>query len=111
MGTGYGESPGGVSSKLGPSYIFGEAVAGKKGTILTVSHDLGDVAVRIVAVDRSGREQAYVGHTSTGVKDFYQLAAEFDLDPEAIREYRLQTRPYERVEIPGITLKPIGTRE
>lgn len=111
VGTSDGKSPGGVSSKSGPSYIFGEAVAGKKGATLTVSHDIGDVAVRIVAVDRSGRERAQVGRTGTGVKDFYQLAAEFDLDPEAIQEYRLQTRPYQRVEIPGITLKPIGPRE
>ena len=105
VGVSDGHSPGGVSSAFGPSYIFGEAVAGKKGAILTVSHDIGDVAVRIVAVDRAGRERPQVGQTATGVKDFYQIAAVFDLGPEAIQEYRLQTRPYERVEIPGIALK------
>jgi hypothetical protein len=110
VGISDGRNPGGFSSKFGSSYIFGEAVAGKRGTILTVSHDIGDVAVRIAAVDRDGRERPHVGHTGTGVKDFYQIAAEFDLGLEAIREYRLQTRPYERVEIAGIALKPGGPR-
>jgi hypothetical protein len=64
----------------------------------------GNAGVRIVAVDRSGREREPVGRKGSGVKDFYQLAAEFDLGPEGIQEYRLQTRPFERVEIPGIVL-------
>jgi hypothetical protein len=92
------------------TYSFGEAVAGRKGTILTVSHNIGNVAVRIVAVDRSGKERPHVNQIGSGGKDSYNIKAEFDLGPEAIQEYRLQTRPYERVEVKGIALKPIGPR-
>jgi len=99
-----------VGRRSGPNTIFGEAIAGKRGTILTVSHDIGNAAVRIVAVDRTGQERLQTGQTGAGVKDFYQIAAEFDLGPEAIQEYWLQTQGYERVEIPGIALKPNGPR-
>jgi len=101
---------GGVASKFGPSYAFGEPVAARKGTVLTVSHDIKDVAVRLVAVDRGGQEREAVRRTGGGVKDFYQMTAEFDLGPGVIREYRLQTRSFERVEIPGIILRPDGRK-
>lgn len=110
VGTSDGQSAGAVSTRSGPSYIFGEAVTLKGRTILTVSHDIGNAAVRIVAVDRGGRERPPVAQPGAGAKDFYQVTAEFDLGSEAIREYRLQTRPYERVEVPGIALKPGGPR-
>jgi hypothetical protein len=109
VGTSYG-NPGATGRRSGPNYIFSAAVAGKTGTILTVSHDISDVAVRVVAVDRNGREQPDVGGSRSGVKDFSQIGAKFDLEPEAIKEYRLQTRPYERVTIPGIALKPKGLK-
>ena len=34
------------------------------------------------------------------------LDAEFALPPEQIREYRVQSRPFERAEIKDIALKP-----
>jgi RNA polymerase sigma factor (sigma-70 family) len=107
MGISDGRSPRGVS-KPGLSYTFEEAVAGGKGTILTVSHNIGNDAVRIVAVDRSGKERPHVNEIGSGGKDSYNIRAEFDLDPDAIQEYRLQTRPFERVEVKGIALKPSG---
>jgi RNA polymerase sigma factor (sigma-70 family) len=80
------------------------------GTVLTVCHDIVGVAVRVVAVDQSGGERTPVHQTGGGVKDFHQIVAEFDLGPEAIQEYRLQTQGYERVEFPGVALKPDGPR-
>ena len=51
--------------------------------------------VRLVAVDRDGEEHPADVRSGGGVKDFRQFVVEFDLPPEQIKEFRLQTRPYE----------------
>jgi hypothetical protein len=79
-------------------------IATKKGTALAVTHNLHDVSVRPVAVDRDGAECPSEIRSSPGVKDFVQITAEFPLPPEQIKEFRVQTRPYELVEIPGVSL-------
>ncbi len=106
----WGTSSGGRASKSGPSYIFGEAIATKKGTTaLPVTHNIRDVSVRLVAVDRDGKEHPAEIRSSTGVGDYHQLVGEFDLPPEQIKEFRIQTRPYERVELQGVSLNPVGS--
>jgi hypothetical protein len=61
--------------------------------------------VRVVAVDGDGKELAAEDRSGTGVKDFTMIVVEFDKPPEQIKEFRLQTRPYEEVRIPRIALK------
>jgi hypothetical protein len=100
-----GKNSGGVARRDGPSYIFGEAVASKKGTALSVTHDIQNKPVRVVAVDGDGKELAAEVRSDTGVKDFKQIVVEFDKPPEQIKEFRFQTRPYEEVRIPRIPLK------
>ncbi len=87
------------------AYIFGDAIATKKGTTLSVTHNIQDKPVRLVAVDGDGKEHPAKVRSGSGVKDFQQIVVEFDLPPEQIKEFRFQTRPFERVEIPGIALK------
>ena len=77
------------------SYIFGAPIATKKGTTRSVTHNLHDVAVRLVAVDGDGEERPSEVRSGSGVKDFVQITVEFPLPPEQIREFRVQTRPYE----------------
>jgi RNA polymerase sigma factor (sigma-70 family) len=89
-----------------PNYISGKAIATQRGTTLTVTHDIQDDATRLVAVDRDGKEHPSLDGAGVGLKGFTQLEAEFDLSPEEFREYRLQQRPYERMEIPNIALEP-----
>jgi len=101
----WGKNPGGVGSRIGPSYIFGHAIATKKGTTLSVTHNIQDKPVRLVAVDVDRKEHPAEVRSSTGVKDFQQIVVEFDQPPEQIKEFWLQTRPYEEVEIPRIALK------
>ena len=97
----------GGSSRIGPSFVFGEAVATKDGgTTITVTHDIAELSVRIAAVDLDQREHASIGGGGAGVGKFEQLAAVFDLPPEAFHEYRLQTRSYKRAELKGIALNP-----
>ena len=98
----------GIAKDGRTGFMRSQAIATKRGAVLVVTHDILDVAVRLVAVDRAGKEHPAVGDGAVGRKGFYQLVAEFDLSPEEFQEYRLQTRPYERVEVRNVALKPVG---
>jgi hypothetical protein len=87
------------------SYIFGEPIAAKNGTSLAVTHNNRDVAMRFVAIDVDGKEHPGGMRTGFGVKDFQQVNLEFDLAPDQIKDFAVQSRPYEEVEIPRIALK------
>jgi hypothetical protein len=88
----------------GQNRVFSEALETAKGTALFVTHDIQDLDVRIIAVDRDGKEHEPRSAGGAGVRGFHQLGAEFSLKRDAIREFRLQTRPYERLEIPDVAL-------
>jgi RNA polymerase sigma factor (sigma-70 family) len=101
----WGKESGAIGSRSGPSYIFSGAIATKEGTVFSVTHDIQDKPVRIVAVSADGKEVPGEVRSVSGVRDFLQLVVQFNQPPEQIRKFRLQTRPYEGVEIPGIALK------
>jgi hypothetical protein len=103
-----GNSPSSRGTKNGPNYIFSRAIATKEGAMLSVTHDLSDVSVRLVAVDRKGNGHVAEVRSGGGVQGYHQLVVEFDLPPEKIEEFRVQTRHFERVEIPGVALNPAG---
>jgi hypothetical protein len=89
-------------------YIFGDAMPSKEGTSLAVTHNAQGMALRVLAVDVDGKEHPGGIRSSLGVTGFQQIKIEFDLPPEQIRHFLLQTRPYQRVEIPGIPLERKG---
>jgi hypothetical protein len=99
----WGKSSGALGSVNG-SYIFGAPIATARGTTLSVTHNLRDVSLRLVAVDHDGKERPSELRSGAGVHDFVQITVEFPLPPEEIKDFRVQTRPYEVVEIPGIAL-------
>jgi RNA polymerase sigma factor (sigma-70 family) len=101
----WGKNQGALASRDGASFIFGEAIATKVGTTLAVTHNIQDTSVQLVAIDRDDKEHPAKIRSGSGVKDFQQIVGEFDLSPDQIKEFRVQTRPFERVEIPGIALK------
>jgi hypothetical protein len=101
----WGTNPGSVGNRDGPNCIFSSPIASKNGTTLSVTHDIKDKPVRLVALDSDGNEVPAKIQSGSGVKDFQQIVAEFDVPPEQIQGFRLQTRPYEEVEIPRISLK------
>jgi RNA polymerase sigma factor (sigma-70 family) len=88
------------------SYIFGDAIPTKQGTSLTVTHSLNGPALRVLAIDVDDKEHPGGIRSSLGVTGFQQIKIEFDLPTEQIQNFRLQTRPYQTVEIPGIALEP-----
>ena len=101
----WGKNPGALASRDGPSFIFGDVIATKTGSTLSVTHNIQDMSFQLVAVDRDGKEHPAAIRSGSGVKDFQQMVGEFDLSPDQIKEFRVQTRPFEGVEVPGIALK------
>ncbi len=100
MGKGAG-AVGGIDA----SYIFSDAVAADNRTTLTVTHNILDKSVRVIARDVDGHELPGRPRSSMGVKDFKQIMVEFDRPPDQITGFRLQTRSFGEVEIPRIALK------
>ncbi len=101
----WGKNQGAVGRSVGPSYIFSRAIATEKGTLIAVTHNVQDKPVRIVAVDLDGNELPAEIRSGSGVMNFQQLVVEFGQPPDQIKEFRLQTRPYEEVQIRRIALK------
>ena len=101
----WGKNPASISFRDGPSYIFSGPIATNNGTTISVTHNIWDKPVQLVAVDGDGKIHPAEIRSGGGVKDFRQLVVDFDLSPEQIKEFRFQTRPYEEVEIPHIALK------
>jgi hypothetical protein len=93
------------ASAIGAGYIFGDAIRTKNGTSLAVTHDLKGMALRVLAIDSAGKEHPGAIRSNLGVKGFQQIKVEFELPPELIKNFVLQTRPYQEVEIPGIALE------
>jgi hypothetical protein len=100
-----GKNAGAGGTSDGAAYIFSGAFATAGGTTLLVTHDIRDKSVRLVAVDREGKELPGRIQATLTVKDFQQIEFGFDSPPEQLKEFRLQTRPYDEVEIPRIALK------
>jgi hypothetical protein len=101
----WGKNAGAVGNRNGPSFIFGDSIATKKGTALAVTHDIQDQPVRVAAVDVEGNELTTEVRSGSSVKDFHQIVVEIDQPPDAIKEFWLQTRCYEEVEIPRVALR------
>lgn len=119
-------------SRGGHSFCFGLARPYNGGTTIAVAHDLcaADLHTRLMAVNSRGDEvparyyadaaaqtaHSFVNHfgrehpanysSNAGREILGLLDTEFALPPEQIREYRVQSRPFERVEIEAIALRP-----
>ncbi len=91
-------------TKDGASYISGDAIATARGTSLSVTHNSQNQSVRLVAVDFAGSEHPGVIQSTIDVTVFRQVKFDFDQPLEQIKEFRLEARPYEEVEIPRVAL-------
>jgi RNA polymerase sigma factor (sigma-70 family) len=104
IATGGKDASGGGTETVG-SYIFGYPTASARGTTLSVTHNINNQSVRIVAVGNDGKEIAGLIGSTIDVTAFRQIQVQFDQPPDEIKQFRLETRPYEQVEIPLIALK------
>ena len=101
----WGKDPAAGGSRFGASYMFSGAIATQKGTIISVTHNIWDNPVRLLAFDVDGKELPGEIRSENGAGKFQQLVVEFDQPPDQIKEFQLQSRPYEEVEIPRVALK------
>jgi beta-lactamase regulating signal transducer with metallopeptidase domain len=88
------------------AFFFGKPRDIPPGTAIAIAHNINDRDVRVVAVDRDGREHLPRSTMSGGARHLKMLDVEFDLPPGQIREYRLQSRPVGRFEIKDVALQP-----
>ena len=102
----WGTSPGSRGDRDGTSYIFSVPIETRKGTVLSVTHNIKDDSVRLVAVDLNGKEHPADPRSSSGAWEMRQTVGEFDLSPQEIKQFRVQTRSFEEVTVPGIALNP-----
>ncbi|WP_406698916.1 sigma-70 family RNA polymerase sigma factor [Singulisphaera sp. Ch08] len=105
----WGKSPGAAGSRNAPSFIFSKPIATQTGTALSVTHNIQDASVRLLAIDVRGEVFRAQDQSVGGVGGFQQLTGEFGVSPDRISEFWIESRPYEKVEIDGIALKPKGS--
>ncbi len=77
-------------------------------TSIVVSHSFRDFQTRVVAIDKEGVEHSgeYSSGTFKAESDTVTLQAFFKLPLGQIREFSLQTRPYEKYVFKNVSLKP-----
>ena len=90
------------------SAIFGQAREDRGKTFVTVSHDQSEDDLRLVAMDSEGVEHAPVRSQGAGVRDYVQSEVEFDIPLAKLKEFRLQSRPFEWVNFEDVSLDPRG---
>jgi len=90
----------------GHKYYFGKARSYEGGTSIAIAHNIVGRDNRIVAVDLQGKEHAGNYSSGGGGEILGLLDAAFGLPPDQIREFRVQSRPFERAEIKNICLEP-----
>ncbi len=100
----WGPSQGAVGG-ISVSYIFSAPIATQEGTVLSVTHNIQDKSVRVIAIDLNGQQVEGKTRSGSGVRDFHQLSVEFGLPPARIKEFCVQSRSFEQVDIPGIALR------
>jgi hypothetical protein len=88
------------------SLFFGRPREIPQGTAITIAHNIKNRAVRVVAIDREGKEHFATSNASGGAGVFMGVDVEFPLPPAQIREYRVQSRPVGRYEIKNVALQP-----
>lgn len=75
--------------------------------VVTVAHNVADQDIRVVAVDVSGRELKPGRSTTGGAGNIRQLTCTFyNVKLSDIKEFRLQSRPYEWATFKNVALRP-----
>jgi beta-lactamase regulating signal transducer with metallopeptidase domain len=88
------------------AFFFGAAHETRAGTALAIAHNIADREVRLVAIDREGREHLPTSASWGGGHHLKMIDVEFSLPPDQFREYRLQSRSVGRFEIKDVALRP-----
>ena len=89
----------------GQAFLVGDAAQTTKGTALTVSTNSQD-DTRIIALDGHGKTlfPADIGDESTD--SLKQITAHFSQPLSQIKEFRVETRPFQWIEFKDVALQP-----
>lgn len=89
------------------SYAFSPAAERDGDVVMSAAHDIGAQDMRIVAIDNSGNEVAPDQTVTYKGRGFRQTTATFRKRRlSSIAEFRLQSRPFESMEVRGVPLRP-----
>jgi beta-lactamase regulating signal transducer with metallopeptidase domain len=102
-----GESQVTSGQEFSASFGKGYELRGK-ATVMTVSHNIKDQDVRLVAVDLQDKEHVCNGMESGSLDAFSQVTATFDLPLDQVKIFRLQKRPYNWIEFHDVALEPFA---
>lgn len=86
-------------------YAFTKALQNNGSLVITISHDVLRRDLRIVAVDQAGKIITTGDGGGGGMRHFMQTTAVFHgLKREDVQEFRLQARPWHRIEVRDVVL-------
>lgn len=93
---------------LGTGIIFSGAFAKEDGCVVVVSHNLSDVNVRVIAIDKTGKQHVSQSmHQVSASGGLNQMHWSFqELKPEDVDHFEFQTRIYEWTEIDDLPVEP-----
>ncbi|MGD9721846.1 MAG: hypothetical protein AB7O59_11000 [Pirellulales bacterium] len=88
-------------------YAFTRAVQEGDSLYITISHDVLDQDIRIIAIGTNGKTITTPDRGGGGAARFYQNTAVFrNLKREDVDHFELQARKFQRVEVRNIALNP-----
>jgi hypothetical protein len=113
-GSATGGARGSYAKRRNAVVLFSTAHEIKRGTALTVTHDLADRDTRVVAIDRDGKiHNPLPGGSMVEGGDTLRMRQHedvFDLPLREIKEYQLQSAPWEWAEFKDVSLQPRAVR-
>lgn len=96
-----------IASNLSSSgFVIGHTLETKDGLSLTVSTDTTD-DIRVVAVNLQGQEILPNSIGGQSVNKLDQITAQFSLPLSQVKEFRVETRPFQWVEFKDVALQPV----
>jgi beta-lactamase regulating signal transducer with metallopeptidase domain len=89
------------------TFLFSPAIETKDGLVLTVTTEGVKDDVRIVAVNKKGNEllPSSIGDSSSG--SISQITGHFALPLSQIKEFRVETRPFQWTDFKDVALHPV----
>ena len=89
------------------TFIFSPVADTASGLVLTVTTGEVKDDVRVVAVDKKGRELLPTSIGDNSIGTISQITGHFDLPLSQLKEFRVETRPFQWVEYKDVALKPV----